>query len=860
MKHVAPPKVFHRLLSKMFDNTPMEELEGDLLDDFQRNVKKYGLNRARIYFMLDVLRLIRLIPRSRRNAQKSKTMNSLFLFNLKYSLRSIKKHALYQGLNVVSLTLGFTCFALIYLFVFNHYQKDNFLEDRDRIVRLNVISDRGEGTGVHTGIPLVLKKDFPEIEAATRLNAYEMEITLPGNEETFTEQVCHTQADFMEIFQIKTLMGQRFPEDKTGVLLSESMALKLFSSVEKAIGSPLTLKIFDRESDKFVVGIVEDQPINSSFKAQIITMDGFAENTLLESNAYTAVAGFFKVSKGADLVAISNKLPTHLKNYTKNNSVLNFKYVFRNMDEMKVNPSYTSGFIQSIDGQTLTIFKLVGFVVLLLAIANYLNLNTAVTLKRTQEVGIRHAIGASKANLFNQLLSESLIIGAASIILSGLLTVSLLNRVESYTGLTMTVDPHLTPWIPVIGILLLLSLVLISSIYPAFIFSRVRFEKLLKSSATKSPKSKWLRSSLLALQFAISTFLIIGSLTFLKQLEFINDTHKVGEIGDVVILKGKIGVQRAAIEQQLKQLPEVGMLSFSSIIPGPSDNRKFGIGTRDFDQTLDFYAIDKSYVEVMGLEIVEGRNINTDLGDQFDILMNEAAVAVAKKDTVINAKFNFMSKEPNTVVGIIANFPVGTIKAEIRPSVYVQADQGDNFQNMVDKVAIKLKQDNALEAMNKIEAVWLEVFPEQPFDAEFMDDRIAKIYTDELKMGQLFGIFTAIAIVISCLGLIGLLTYLVQIKMKEIGIRKVLGANFMILARLLTLNIWKVLVVASVISFPLSYYFLEDWLTSFVYRTNVSSELFVMTIVFFVLIVSVTVFWQIRNAVRVNPTEILRDE
>lgn len=863
MKQPTPPRLFQRLLSKMFSNTSMEELEGDLLDDFHRNIEKYGTSRAKLYFMLDVLRLIRLVPRSRRNTQKSKTMNNLFLFHIKYSLRSIKKHRVYQSLNIASLTLGFTCFSLIYLFVFNHYQKDSFLSEPERIVRLNVINDGKEGMGIHTGIPPLLKKDFPEIEGYTRLSSYNMDITLEGSQEVFNESVVHAESDFVDIFQIETVKGQRFPEDQSGVLLSESMANKLFRSTEDAVGKEITLSAYDRENKKFVVGIVKDLPINSSFSNKIITRLGINERSsqLAGSRAWTAFAAFFTISKATDLNTLADKIPRHLKAHTTIESLVNSDYVFRTFNDIKSNPSISDGYIQAIDGQAMLIFQLVGLVILFLAIANYVNLTTALTLKRTQEVGIKHAMGASKANLISQMMSEALIVGGVSIILSGLLTFSLLSTIESYIGLSMQIAPEFKPWILPVGIGALLILILAASLYPAILFSTVKIDQLLKGKVSNSPKSKLLRSTLLVLQFSISTFLIIGSLTFLKQLRFIDKSHNVAQIGDVVIVKGKIGDHKDVIGQKLRAIPEIEQMSFSSVAPGPSDNLRGGMGTKDFEKTMDFYVVDKDFIEVLGLKIVEGENFyDDDRNNKFHVLMNQTAADLAKDGNPVNKEFKLMGAEPSKVIGIVEDFPVGSIKSEVKPSLYMLAEQSSYLPNLVNKIAIKMNSVDPVETIQKIETVWEEVFPEQPFEAEFMNDRIAKVYTDELKMGQLFGIFTGVAIVISCLGLVGLLTYLVQVQMKEIGIRKVLGASFSTLAKLLTLNIWKVLVLASLISFPLSYYFLEDWLTSFVYRTEISAELFILTIVFFVAIVGITVFWQIRNAVRVNPSEVLRNE
>ncbi|MCO6360986.1 FtsX-like permease family protein [Roseivirga pacifica] len=862
MRQATPPRLLQKLLSKMFSNTPMEELEGDLLEDYLGNYKKYGRTRANLYYLLDLLRLISLIPRSRRNTQKSKIMNNLFLFNLKYSFRSIKKHSVYQALNIASLTLGFTCFSLIYLFVFNHYQKDNFLENPEGIVRLNIIRDGNESMGIHSGIPYLLKKDIPEIERMSRMSSLVMQVSFTGNRDSFTEQVLSVEPDFMDIFQLETVLGKRFPKEPATVLLSESMAAKLFSSPQEALGKELTLTYNKKSSKKHVAGIFRDQPINSSYSPQIINQLGNYERfSDLNGGLSVSLPAYFKLQKGTDRNALAQKIPENLKNYTDKESHLSNTYVFRTLNEIKNNPKISSGFIDSLDTQTVLIFKIVGLVILLLAVANYINLTTALTLKRTHEVGIKHAMGATKHNLISQLLCESFIIGGISILLSGLFIAFLLPRIESYIGLQMQLTANMQTWVIAISILVLLALVALASLYPAFLFSTTKFSQLLKGKSEVSPKSKLLRTSLMAMQFAISTFLIVGSLTFLKQLQFINKSHNLDHLSNVIIVSGKIGDKKRAIEHRLASLPEIERLSFASFAPGPVDYSRSGLGTDEFKESFGFYVIDEHFLDLMGLNIAEGQSFYTDDRNKPNhVLMNKAMVENVKEGHPLGKEFKLYGATQSKVIGIVENFPIGSLKNQIEPALYMQAALDEHLPGMIKKVAIQLKPENRVASIAKIESEWNKIFPEQPFQAEFMDDRIAKIYTDEFKMGQLFGIFTGVAVVISCLGLVGLLTYLIQIKMKEIGIRKVLGASAGTLTKLLTLNIWKVLLLSSLISFPLSYHLLEDWLTSFVYRTEVSSELFILTILCFVLIVGLAVFWQIRNAIKINPTEVLRND
>lgn len=863
MKQPTPPRIFHRLLSKMFSNTSMEELEGDLLDDFHRNIEKYGTYRAKLYFIMDVLRLIRLVPRSRRNTQNSKTMNNLFLFNIKYSLRSIKKHRVYQSLNIASLTLGFTCFCLIYLFVFNHYQKDSFLKDRGNIVTLNYLKEGSERTSIHAGMPPLLKADFPEIEASSRMNSYQAEVSTEDSQEVFIENIVNAEPDFFTIFQLEIVLGE-FPEAGTNsILISESLAKKLFSGVEDALNQEIKINSNNRQSSKFIRGIIKDLPVNTSISTNLVAPLSLRENmTALNSNFWMSYTTFFKIKNGTNKEELASKIPEYLKQHTDKEALLDVSYLFRSFDEIKNNPKISTGFIQSIDKQTLVIFEIVGLVVLLLALANYINLSTSLTLKRTQEVGIKHVMGATTRSLMNQLLTESLIVGFTSILCCALLVAFLLPNIEAYIGLEIRIPGESALWIPIVGVAVLIVIVALASLYPAILFSTSKHNLLLKGNLIHSPKSKWLRSVLMSLQFAISTFLIVGCLTFLKQLQFIHKSHNLDNVRDVLVVKGIIGNQKEVIREKLLALPEVEMISFSSVAPGPSDNLKGQIGTVDFEKSFDYYIVDENFIDVMGLEMIAGQGFFKDSRNkESHVIFNEAMIDLVKgEENPLNKEYKVWGSTESKVIGIVQNFPVGSIKSEVAPTLYMQVSVNDRFSGMINKIAIKLAHTNPIVAMKKIESEWAAVYPDQPFEVELMSDRISRIYSTEMKMGQMFGIFTGVAVCISCLGLIGMLTYLIQIKMKEIGIRKVLGANFSTLANLLTFNIWKVLVLASLVSFPLSYYFLKNWLSSFVYRTDISVELFILTAVFFVAVIGITVFWQIRNAVRVNPTEVLRNE
>ena len=292
----------------------------------------------------------------------------------------------------------------------------------------------------------------------------------------------------------------------------------------------------------------------------------------------------------------------------------------------------------------------------------------------------------------------------------------------------------------------------------------------------------------------------------------------------------------------------------------PNDNSKGGIGSKDFSSMFDFYVVDENFINVMGLDVIDGTDFyKDDRRKEGDFLVNESMAALTEGN-IVGRTFDLGRPNKNKVIGIVRDFPVESVKEKIKPTAYFLRKSNGDSDGMLNKVAIRVETADLKATISEIETVWRTIYPDQVFDLKFMDDRIKRTYSDELKMGSVFSVFTIIAVVISCLGLLGLITYIVQVRLKEVSIRKVLGANFMSLAKLLTHKIWVIMLLASVIAFPLAYYFLGFWLDTFAYRAEITSEIFIGTLFLFMVIVLVTIFWQVRRVVMVNPSDILRNE
>lgn len=862
MNQVKPPRLIRKLLHAMFPVDQMEEIEGDLLEDFTHNLQQYGKLRAKIFYFLDVLRLVKLyVLLSKRKPQKNTVMNKLIFFHLKYGIRSLYRQRLYQALNVATLTLGFSCFTLIFLFVYNQKNKDSFLSNPDQIVRLGHISDTGERTRLHAGMPPVLAQGFAEIESYSRFSSTNVEVSLFEGEESFSETVLYTDSSFIDIFQMQLLQGRKATPGQNEVLVSETLAVKLYGH-QDVLAKVLNITNRGTTSSYAISGVLKDTPLNSSISNHLIVPFKTDRKHPLNASTWSNLIAYFKVAPGTDLESLADKIPKYLTQHTDKDPLLNDKYLFRTLDEIKNNPVIADSLVDSIDGQVVFIFSIVGLVVLFLAIANYVNLLAALSLRRIQEMSIKKVMGASVRALVVQQLIESFIICAVAMLFSTLIVGYLIRPLESYLEVSLKLSPLVMGTVVILVVIIPIVLTLLASLYPAILMSGIKFHELLKGKMSNSPKSRFVRNALLTAQFAISSFLIVGTLTFVKQIGFIKSLHKTDVVGEVLVLKGSLGKSHELMKQGLLSLPEIDKVSISSIIPGPDDNRGAGLATEDFKRQFDLWVIDKDFVDVMGLEITEGHNFYEDDRNRDNhVLMNETLVSIAEQHP-LGKTFDLFTGN-SEVIGIVKDFPIQSAKMAVEPGLFIQMEGTKTvpmFAGLLNKVAIRLSTSDYETAIAKIEDTWKKVYPDQPFDIEFMDDRLNRVYTAEFRMGQLFSVFTGVAILISCLGILGLLTYLIQVKMKELGIRKILGAGFFSQVKILTANIWRVLVISNLMAFPLSFYFLQNWLESFAYRTEITINLFVGTFIIFCAIISLSALWQVLRLNKLNPTEVLRAE
>ena len=831
----TPPAILIKLVRYLFGKLNMEEVEGDFNEQYFHDYKNKGSVKANLNYTVNLFIMIPTFLRRSKTQNRSKMNNINFQFYFKYALRSIGKYKFYHAINMLSLTLAFSSFIIIYLFVVNHHQKDADLKHIDRIVRLSTIGDLKENTALHSAIGPILTSESPDILSFARLYNATVNVTVEGKTESFEEDLVRT--------------------------VSERLALKLWNDHTDFIGKAFTMKTHRGESVYSVTGILEDLPINSSYSTNILSFLQLDEKKgSLNARVSTSFPTYFKISDEAKKDKILGSLTDILKKHTEKEIILDADYVFRTLDEIKQTPAISATFIKAIDGKALFIFQIVGLVVLLLGLANYVNITAALSLKRAQEIGIRRIMGASGGSVLLMQFMETIIVSTLCIGFSALFTYLSIQQVEEFIGISLFYNLRSQTVLIAIGGVILLVITLIASVYPARVLSGLKYQNLLKSTHGASRKGGWIKNALLVSQFSIATFLIVGTLTFLKQLNFVNEEHNKGELSNVLVLKGNIN-DPEILKARLAMVPGIRRTSFGSVVPGKDTAPRLGVFTRDWKGYFDVHIIDENFMDILKIDILKGSNLFQDERNKTShILINQALAELAIDEEPLGKEYNIYGKDKKMIMGIVENFPLKSLKNQVGPSAYFQATSEKYFRESINRVLIEVDEGMMTEVVEKASLVWNEVLLEEPFEAEFMTDRIEQIYSEEIKMGQLFGALTGTAIFIACIGIFGLLTFMVQARMKEIGIRKVLGANLGAVARILTSKMWLTLLLSICISYPISYYFLKDWLATFVYQTDLSLDLYIMTMLLFVSIVIFTASGQIFRAAAVNPAEILRDE
>jgi putative ABC transport system permease protein len=720
--------------------------------------------------------------------------------------------------------------------------------------------------------------NFPEIMEATRLQRTGSQIISYGNKSFKEDAFTFVDSNFFEVFTLPFIKGNAATAlmQPNMIVITQAVAHKYFGN-EDALGKVLNIK--GAPQGFKISGIIDKVPVNSHFHFDFfVSMENVPESrsTSFMTSGFNT---YLVLQKGYDYKKLEAKLPQVIDKYLgpqlqqgMGMTLAQFRSAgndiglyLQPLTDIHLHSDYTNDLEPEGDVRYVYIFGAIALFMLLIACINFMNLSTAGASKRAREVGIRKVLGSLKWELVRQFLTESILLTAIAFILAMVLVYVTLPFFNSFSGKELSFHPVTNPWMLPLMLLFILITGIFAGSYPAFFLSSFKPVKVLKGKFTSGRGSIGLRSGLVVFQFFISIILIVSTTIVYKQLGYIQNIKLGYDKEQVMILPETwlLGNNQQAFYNKIVQDPRIVNVSISGYLPaGNSYGNNFFVYPGDNkDQLVKTlrYDIDYNYISTLGMQMAYGRNFSKDFGtDSSGIILNETtAKAMGWEHDALGKTISTGDKHgiPTRyhVIGVVKDFHFKSLHELISPLVMI-------LNNGAGTMIIKVKTKDIAGLLATLKKDWASFSPDGAMSYSFLDDRVNETYNTEHKMGLILGIFAALTIFIACLGLFGLVTFTAEQRTKEIGIRKVLGANVSGIVRLLSKDFLKLVFIAIIISTPLAWWVMNKWLQDFAYRIDISWWMFALAGVVAIGIALFTVSFQAIKAAIANPVESLRSE
>jgi putative ABC transport system permease protein len=783
----------------------------------------------------------------------------------KIAWRNLVKDKQFTLLNMVGLSAGIACTLLIYLWVHDEVSYDKFFENDGQVYQIMEHRKNSGSQGLTDEscgmVSEVLKVQNPEVlyAAAVAPADWYQKFTLSVADKNIKASGQYAGKDYFNIFSFKMLYGDRgnVLDAKNSIVISDELAKKLFNSPEEAMGKAIK---FQHAQDFFVSGVFEKLPVHSSQQFDFVQSFDYLADTQPWVKDWHAGGphNFVMLKKGTNVNAFNNRIANLI---LKNNGDTARQAFAMKFSDNYLQNTFNHGARVGGRYEYVKLFSLIAIFILVIACINFMNLSTAKASGRMKEVGIKKVVGAERSQLIIQFLSESLLMAVFTTILAIGVAWLLLPQFNLLTGKDIKLHFDL----PLIGVLTGITLFtgILSGSYPALYLSKFKPLAILKGKLNTSIAELLARKGLVVFQFTLSVVLIVAVLVVYQQIRFIQST-KPGYNKDNVVRfdsEGKLQGNEEDFTSALKTIPGVLNASFTqhNLV-----GRNFGSADLSWEgknpnQNIYFEGIYGGYnfIQTMGMQMATGRSFAKGFGDEGynTMLINEtAAKATNLKNPV--GKIIKWGNTPFKVVGVIKDFHFESLHDVVKPTFMLLAEGNNPFY----KIMVRIKGTQQKETMAQVQKMYEAYNPGFPFAYNYLDEAYQKQYETETRVSVLAGYFSALAIIISCLGLFGLVAFTAQKRQKEIGIRKVIGASVNSITVMLTKDFLKLVVIAVLIAFPLSWWAMNQWLQGFAYRIHIGAGVFVIATASVIIITILTVSFQAIKAAIANPVKSLRSE
>ena len=810
----------------------------------------------------------------------------MFKNYLKIAWRNISGNKSNSVINLLGLSIGIACCLLIVLWVVDELSYDQWNDKIDRTYRVAPEINFGGSHRQYANSPAPLSQalveDFPEVESAVRFRNYGSSLVKKDVQNYQEERIIYTDSSLFDVFSIHMIRGNsKTALSQPGtVVINETTAKKYFPN-DDPIGKVLT---FDHDRKFSVQGVIEDLPSNSHFNFDFfVTLEGVEEarNGFWLSHNFKT---YYVLREKSNVESFQAKaFPYLMDKYIKpqieattgtsfedfEQSGAFIRYHHQELSEIHLHSDLFGEMAPNGNIRYVWTFGIAAIFILLIACVNFMNLTTARASIRTKEIGVRKVLGSLRTNLINQFLTESVLMTFIALIAGLALASGSLPFFNNLANKSL-VMPFDNPAFWIVTLAATIMVGLLAGSYPAFYLSSFKPIKSLSGKILDKRGNLNLRNGLVVFQFLVAVVLIIGTMVIYQQIKFIQNKKLGFEREQVLIINNTdmLEDQTKTFKDQLEQLPDVKMATLTGFLPIPSNRSDSPLcKMRQLNEescvSIQQWTVDESYIPTLGMELLSGRNFSPEMmTDSNAVIINETAARLFGMDDPVGkmvylpfAMTNSRDMEmvEKRIIGVVKDFHFESLRNNVGAlSLWL----GNNYG----RISLKISTDNLVSLMSDIENTWATIAPGYPFEYEFMDDSFNQVYRSEIRIGSIISIFSILSIFIACLGLFGLAAFSTERRIKEIGIRKVLGASTTGLVGMLSKDFLRLVLISMIIAMPFSWYFMSKWLDDFSYSVGLEWWIFAAAGLIAVLIAFLTVSYQSIKAAISNPIESLRSE
>lgn len=788
--------------------------------------------------------------------------------NLLLIYRSFKRFRTTFFINLIGLSTGLTCVLIIYLWVKDELEMDKFHEKEKRLYRVMVNNPNSEEIETSPSTQAILAEalnaEVPEVETAVASTGAAVDLTFSFNDRHITATSFFADKDFFSIFSFELVRGNSSTalSDKKGIVISESVAIALFSSADNATGKNIEWQFPYGKDEVYVAGVFRDISANSSMKFEAVLSFEIYKDLVGKESLHWGNFGcstFIVLKEGTELPSVNRKIKDFIKQKAADAKVTLFLAPY---SEYYLYGNYDNGVQAGGRIEYVRLFSIIGIFILVIACINFMNLATAKATRRIKEVGIKKAMGANRKTLILQYLTESMAMAFLSLGVAVLCVDLLLPQFNFITGkeLVLRFNPNFA-----FSLLAIVAITgLLAGSYPAFYLSRFNPSVVLKGSfnSQRGTFSEIIaRRGLIIFQFALSVIFIVAVLIVYKQVEYVQTKYLGYDKDNIVYFKpeGRLTTNLESFLVEARKVP--GVVNASSIarsIVGAQNNTVgyFHWEGKDPDAIIPFEIVNCNYelIETLGIQMKEGRSFSREFPqDTASIIFNEAGIEVMGLKNPIGKIFNLWGKNYR-IIGIATNFHFESLHEKVKPLFFRL------IPDEAERIMVRLSSRNEQSSIEALEMLYKKFNPGFSFDYKFLDAEYEDQYNAEKRVATLSKYFAGLAILISSLGLFGLAAFMTERRLKEIGIRKVLGSSSMGIVYLLSADFTKIVLISIVLALPISYFLTRQWLEDFAFRIPLHWWYFAGSGALAISIAWLTVAAQSIKAARANPAECLKDE